>query len=133
MSQELTRQLHEMMPLAATLGISASAMEPGQVRLSLPWAPGLCTAAGTLHGGVIMTLADTAGGACAQLNLPPDAAGTTTTESKTNFLRAIREGSAQAAARVLHKGRTLIVVETEIRDSGGRLAAKVTQGQLVLR
>ena len=72
------------------------------------------------------------GGACAYLNLPPGAAGTTTVESKTNFLRAVREGYIEAVTRPLHKGRTLIVVETEIRDAQQRLAAKVTQSQLVL-
>lgn len=132
MSQELTRQLGELMPLAATLGISVSRFEAAEVRMSLAWAPGLCTSGGGLHGGVIMALADTAGGACGYLNLPDGAAGTTTVESKTNFLRAIRAGTAEATARVLHKGRTLIVVETEVRDDQGRLAAKVTQSQLVL-
>jgi uncharacterized protein (TIGR00369 family) len=70
-------------------------------------------------------------GACAYLNLPPGAAGTTTVESKTNFLRAVRDGYIEAVARPLHKGRTLIVVETDIRDAQ-RLAARVTQSQLVL-
>ncbi len=78
-----------------------------------------------------MALADSAGASCAFLNLPTGA-GTTTVESKTNFLRAVREGRAAAIARPLHIGRTLIVVETEVRDTGHRLAAKVTQSQIVL-
>ncbi len=66
------------------------------------------------------------------MNLP-DGAGTTTIESKTHFLRAVREGTAVATARPLHLGRSLIVVETEVSDAGSRLVAKVTQSQMVLR
>jgi uncharacterized protein (TIGR00369 family) len=86
-----------------------------------------------LHGGTVMALADSAGGACAFLNLPPGAAGTSTIESKTNFLGAVRSGTVRATARPLHVGGTTIVVETEMRDERDRLVAKVTQTQVVLR
>lgn len=121
------------MPFARTLGIEAGEMGPGEVRARLAWAEERCTTAGVLHGGALMALADTAGAMCAFLNLPEDATGTTTVESKTNFFRAIRSGHVEAVSRPLHTGRTLVVVETELRDAEGRLAAKVTQSQLVLR
>jgi len=79
-----------------------------------------------------MALADSAGAVCAFLNLPEGGQGTTTVESKTNFLRAVRSGHATATAKPLHAGRKLIVVETEIRDDEGKLVAKVTQTQAVL-
>ena len=101
--------------------------------LSLDWAPGLCTAGGVIHGGVIMALADSAGGTCALLNLPQDASGTTTIESKTNFLGAVRGGSVTATSTPLHRGRTTIVVETAVTDDKGKLVAKTTQTQMVLR
>jgi 1,4-dihydroxy-2-naphthoyl-CoA hydrolase len=82
-----------------------------------------------MHGGAIMSLADNNGGICAFLNLPESAQGTATIESKTNFLRAVREGAVTATTRPLHKGRTMIVLETEVTDAEGRLAAKVTQTQ----
>jgi len=123
----------ELMPLTRTLGIELVAANQSEVVARLAWAPERCTAGGVLHGGALMALADSAGGMCASLLLPDDATGTTTVESKTNFLRAIRDGAAEARARPLHAGRTVIVVETEIRDAEGRLAAKVTQSQLVLR
>ena len=127
-----TETLRALMPFAATLGIEVLRYDPQEVRVRLTWAPGLCTAGGAIHGGAVMTLADTAGGACAYLNLPPGAAGTTTVESKTNFLRAVRDGYIEAVARPLHTGRTLTVVETDVRDTRQRLAARVTQSQLVL-
>jgi uncharacterized protein (TIGR00369 family) len=122
-----------LMPLAATLGIRTDEHTPDRVVLSMDWAPSFCTANGILHGGVIMALADSAGGAGAFLNLPRDASGTATIESKTNFLGAVREGAVTATATPLHRGGTTIVVETSVRDAAGKLIAKVTQTQLVLR
>ena len=121
------------MPLAGTLGIRTVEYGADRVVLALEWAPNLCTAGGILHGGVIMALADSAGAACALLNLPQDAGGTSTIESKTNFLGAVRGGTVTAAAKPLHRGRTTIVVETEVTDSKGKLVAKTTQTQMVLR
>jgi|SRR5690348_14150938 uncharacterized protein (TIGR00369 family) len=125
--------IEKMMPLAGTLGIRTDEYNAERVVLSLDWAPALCTANGILHGGVIMALADSAGGAVALLNLPDGASGTATIESKTNFLGAVRKGTVTATATPLHRGGTTIVAETSVRDSAGRLVAKVTQTQLVLR
>jgi 1,4-dihydroxy-2-naphthoyl-CoA hydrolase len=125
--------LQDAMPLARTLGITTITSKPEEVRARLAWTPGYCTSGGVLHGGIVMTLADTAGGACAFLNLPDGAAGTTTIESKTNFLRAVREGHIEAVSRPLHVGRTVIVVVTDVLDDAGRLVARVTQSQAVLR
>ena len=130
---DLTEALHETMPLCATLGFRAVTWDREEVVLSLDWAPQLCTSGGLLHGGVLMALADAAGGACAFANLPEGAAGTSTIESKTNFLRGIRSGTLTASARALHVGGTTIVVETELRGEDGRLVGKVTQTQAVLR
>lgn len=121
------------MPLAATLGIRVDEYTADRVTMSLDWAPSLCTANGILHGGVLMALADSAGAACALLNLPQDATGTTTVESKTNFTGAVRGGSVSATSTPLHRGGSTIVVETSVRDESGKLVAKVTQTQLVLR
>jgi len=130
-SGDATETFRALMPFTATLGIIVIRYEPAEVRARLPWAASLCTTGGALHGGALMSLADSAGGACAYLNLPAGAQGTTTIESKTNFLRAVRSGYAEAVARPLHRGRTLIVVETDVIDDQGRLAARVTQSQLV--
>jgi uncharacterized protein (TIGR00369 family) len=128
-----TRFLHEAMPLCATLGVRAVSSTRDAVVVSLEWKPELCTSNGLLHGGVIMALADSAGGACAFANLPDGAIGTSTIESKTNFLGAVKHGSITATATVLHRGSTTIVIETSVRDDTDRLIAKVTQTQAVLR
>jgi uncharacterized protein (TIGR00369 family) len=120
-----------MMPLAADLGITLEAAGPQQVTGRLEWAPRLCTAGGVLHGGALMTLADSLGGLCAFLNLPPGAS-TATISSATNFLRAVRGGAVRATARPLRAGRTVIVVQTELTDESARLVAQVTQAQAVI-
>jgi uncharacterized protein (TIGR00369 family) len=125
--------LRSTMPFVRTLGIRTVATTPGEVRARLDWAEGLCTSGGVLHGGAIMALADSTGGACAFLNLPEGAAGTTTIESKTNFLRAVRAGHIESSSRPLHAGRTVVVIETDVVDADGRLVARVTQSQAVLR
>jgi uncharacterized protein (TIGR00369 family) len=122
----------QSMPFAGLVGIEPIAMSPEEVRLRLPWTAGRCTSAGIMHGGALMSLADTAGGLLAFLNLPAGASGTTTTDSGTRFLGAVRHGYAEAVARVVHKGRTLIVIDADIRDAGGRLVARTSQAQLVL-
>jgi len=129
---DATAFLHESMPLCATLGFRAESSSPSEVVLAVDWAPGLCTTAGLLHGGVVMALADSSGAMCAFLNLPEGAAGTSTIESKTNFLRGVGEGTVTATSTPLHAGRTTIVVETAVTN-GDRLVAKVTQTQAVLQ
>jgi uncharacterized protein (TIGR00369 family) len=120
------------MPFAVALGVELTAASAEEVSGRLAWAPERCTTAGILHGGAIMTLADTLGAVCAFLNLPPGA-GTSTIESKTNFFAAVRGGHVEAVARPLHVGRRTIVVQTDVRDASGRRVAQVTQTQAVLQ
>lgn len=123
--------LAAMMPFAVATGVEVTAATAEEVRGRLAWAPERCTTAGVLHGGAIMTLADTLGAICAFLNLPPGA-GTSTIESKTNFFAAVRSGHLEAVTRPLHVGRRTIVVQTDVRDGTGRRVAQVTQTQAVL-
>jgi uncharacterized protein (TIGR00369 family) len=119
------------MPFSAASGVELTDASPDEVVGSLAWAAERCTAAGLLHGGAVMTLADTLGAVCAFLNLP-EGATTSTIESKTNFFRGVRQGSVTATARPLHVGRTTIVVQTDVRDDAGKRVALVTQTQAVI-
>lgn len=123
--------LLDLMPFAAGVGVVLEAAEAQQVTASLAWSPERCTVGGVLHGGALMTLADTAGAVCAYLNLPAGAA-TSTVSSSTSLLRAVRDGEARAVARPLHVGRSFVVVVVEVSDARGRLVAQVTQTQAVL-
>jgi uncharacterized protein (TIGR00369 family) len=129
---QATALVHKTMPYTATLGIEVLRSEPAETRSRLAWAANLCTTAGALHGGVLMSVADANGGLCAFLNLPQGSSGTTTIESKTNFLRAVRDGHVTAVSRPLHAGRRIIVVETDLLDDATELVGRVTQTQAVL-
>lgn len=128
---DLTAFIRSSMPLCATLGIRAVDDDPSRVVLAVDHDETLCTVSGMMHGGVVMALADSAGAVCAYLNLPEGASGTSTIESKTNFVGAVRNGEVRATSRLLHVGGTTIVVETEVTN-GDRLVAKTTQTQIVL-
>ena len=86
---------------------------------------------GVMHGGAVMALADTLGGMTASISLP-DGGRTATIESKTNFFAGIPKGDTVRAVCIpLHRGRTTIVLETRITRGDGKLAAIVTQTQIV--
>jgi uncharacterized protein (TIGR00369 family) len=123
--------LLESMPFSVACGVEVDAAAPEEVRARMAWREERCTAGRVLHGGALMTLADSVAGICAFLNLPEGAA-TSTVESKTNFLRPVTAGTAWATSRPLHVGRQTIVLATEIRDDAGKLVAFVTQTQAVL-
>src|SRR5437868_737764 len=129
MSELDLNSLSDLVPFAAALGIELLEASPKLVVSRLQWTPERCTTGGIMHGGALMALADNGGGICAFLNLPEGAIGTATIESKTNFLRAVRDGAVTATTRPLHSGRTLIVLETGLTRDDGKLAAKVTQTQ----
>jgi uncharacterized protein (TIGR00369 family) len=126
-----TTELHDLVPLSGTLGMRLLEATQSEVGLEMDWQQELCTAAGVLHGGALMSLADTGGAVCAFLNLP-EGATTTTIESKTNLVAAVREETVRAVSTPLHVGSRVIVIETEIRGAGERLVAKTTQTQAVL-
>jgi len=129
---EQTAQLNAAMPFGEMLGLEIVSAETDEVRARLAWDERLCTAGGILHGGALMSLADAAGAYLAFLNMPDGAGGTATIESKTNFFRAVREGRVHARSRLLHRGRTTIVVETDLFDDAEKHVARVTQTQAVL-
>lgn len=129
--QAATELLHSTIPYAAFLGIEVAVATPQEVRARLPWDADRVTTGGALHGGLLMSLADTVGAMVAFLNLPEGAAGTATIESKTNFLAAVRDGFVHASATALHAGRTTVVVETVLTDHEDRLVAKTIQTQAV--
>ena len=129
-SDQALIELLAAVPFIATLRIEVVSARPEEVIGRLAWRAELCTAGGVLNGGALMSLADNMGGTCAFLNLPAGA-GTATISSSTNFLRGVRDGHVTAISRPLRVGRSVIVVETELRDDDSRLVAHTTQAQAV--
>src|SRR5256885_16798430 len=95
---EQTEAIRQLVPFAAALGVEVIASRPDEVRARVEWRPERCTTGGVLHGGVIMSLADTTGATCAFQNLPAGAAGAATVQGKTHLLlRAARVGAGAGA------------------------------------
>lgn len=94
--------------------------------------PELTNRNGVLHGGALMGFADNLGGTASFLNLP-SGAHATTLESKTNFFRPIAEGTtAKGRCEPLHRGRRTSVWQTTVTTEDGKLAAVITQTQLIV-
>ena len=122
----------EQPPLAQLMGMKITHVSPERVTAEMPVTVELSNRNNVLHGGALMALADNLGGTAAVANLPPGAS-TATIESKTNFFAAIPVGDvAHAECTPLHRGRTTTVWQTRITRGDGKLAAVVTQTQLVM-
>jgi len=120
------------LPFAQLLGIRYTAAAPERVTAEMPVREDLCTTPAVAHGGAIMAFADTLGAAGTILNLPAGA-GTTTIESKTNFIAAAPLGAVLTGESTpVHRGRRTMVWQTRITTAEGKLVALVTQTQMVL-
>ncbi|ARE40508.1 thioesterase family protein [Rhodovulum sp. P5] len=120
-------------PFARLLGLRILSATPDRVEAALEVTEALTNRNGTLHGGAVMALADNLGGTATFLNIG-EGEGTATMESKTNFFRPVRLGdTALAETTPLHRGRTTMVWQTKITRGDGKLAALVTQTQMILR
>ena len=126
----LQSQLAPLFP--GTFGMQLRQADGERVIADLPVTEAVCTVGGMLHGGALMSLADTLGAIGTLVHLPPGGR-TTTIESSTKFLAAARLGTTVTGeCTALHRGRTTMVWQTFVRDAGGKLLAVVTQTQLVL-
>ena len=119
-----------LMPFAGHLGLVLEEASPDRVIARLDWAPHLCTSGGIMHGGVLMSLADTAGALVTFLGLP-EGATTATITSTSQLFRPVSSGSVRAVAVPLHRGRTTVTAQTSLYDSAQRLVAQTTQIQAV--
>lgn len=121
------------MPLAALMGIAFTEATKDKVVARMLVRDDLCTIGAKVHGGAVMAFADTVGAAATIVNLPPGAIGTTTVESKTNFVAAADAGMALIATSTpVHRGSRTQVWQTRIEREDGRLVALVTQTQMIL-
>jgi 1,4-dihydroxy-2-naphthoyl-CoA hydrolase len=119
-----------LMPFAAHLGIVLDEASADRVIARLEWAPQLCTSSGIMHGGVLMSLADSAGALVTFLGLP-EGATTATITSTSQLFRPVSSGEVRAVAVPLNRGRTVVTAQTTLYDSAQRMVAQTTQIQAV--
>jgi 1,4-dihydroxy-2-naphthoyl-CoA hydrolase len=121
------------LPFAQLLGIAFISVEADALAARMLIRPELCTLGGVAHGGVIMSFADTLGAAAAFINLPVGSKGTTTLESKTNFIAAAPAGSTVLGRTTLiHRGKRTQVWQTRVATEGEKLVALIVQTQMNL-
>ncbi len=128
----LTRLKEQPLPFATLLGIELVSAEPDRIVAEMTVRPELCTRPEVLHGGAVMAFADTLGALATIANLN-DGAGTTTIESKTNFIAPAAVGTRVTGETTpVHRGRRTMVWQTKVTGAEGKLVAIVVQTQLVL-
>jgi uncharacterized protein (TIGR00369 family) len=121
------------LPFAELVGIEFVSATPDAVEARMVVRPDLCTLGGFAHGGAIMSFSDTLGGAAAFVNLPADAKGTTTLESKTNFVAGASAGATLIGrCALVHRGRRTQVWQTRVETEAGKLIALTSQTQMTL-
>jgi len=121
-------------PAAALLGMQLDEVTQGRTVFSMFADEIHENPMGTMHGGIVATLVDTAMGCALSSRLPADA-GFTTLELKTNYVRAITQatGRIYAEGTVLHSGGRVAMTEARVHDSTGTLYAHATSTCMILR
>lgn len=123
---------HPLPPIAALIGFSLEEVGPGRAVVSFEAGPQHANPMGTLHGGVLCDIADAAMGTAYASTLDADDSFTTV-ELKINFLRPFRAGALRASAAVVQGGRSVGLIECDVRDGEGRLIARAASTCMTLR
>lgn len=129
----MSGHIRKHIPFAGLIGVDVVLAGKQRIEARLLVGPDLCNPLRVLHGGAAIALADTLGAMGASMNLPAGAAGTTTLESKTNFIGVAREGeTVVAVCTPLHIGKRTSIWQTRMTSGAGKTVTLVTQTQMVL-
>jgi uncharacterized protein (TIGR00369 family) len=132
LAQRMQRDEAPPPPVARLLGFVLKEIEPGRAVFELEVDERHHNPMGTLHGGVYCDLADAAMGYAYAATLG-EGETFTTVELKINFLRAVRQATLTAEARVVRAGSTLGYVECDVKDQTGKLVARAASTCVKLR
>jgi uncharacterized protein (TIGR00369 family) len=128
-----THALASRIPFAGVLGLEVVSYSKERIEARMLVRPDLCNPMSGRHGAAAMSLADTLGAMGASMNLPEGANGTTTLESKTNFIGTAKSGeTVVAVCTPIHVGRRTSIWQTKIITEASKTMALVTQTQMVL-
>jgi len=128
----MTRPELPTLPFAEFIGVRVTGAREDLVEAVMTVTPDLCTGPSQAHGGAIMALADTVGALATAMSLP-EGWGTTTLESKTNFVAAAPAGSILVGqATLVHRGRRTQIWQTRVSTEDGKLVAMTVQTQMTL-
>src|SRR5919206_2200182 len=120
-------------PIAQLLGFRLVEVEPGHAVFEIVPGEQHYNPIGVVHGGLAMTLLDSAMGCCVHTRMPAGG-GYTTLEAKTNLVRAITDktGRLRAIGKLIHLGSPIATAEGRLEDASGKLYAHATTTCMVL-
>jgi acyl-CoA thioesterase len=130
--RENLRQRNLESAFGRLLGFEPLEEAPGRVALRLPFTDKLRQSFGSVHGGALFSLADHASGWAAYTTLK-EGERCATLEMKINYIAAVYDEDCIAVAQVIHRGRTSIVIETDLKTADDRLVAKTLATFIVLK
>ena len=119
-------------PIAALIGFRPTRAGDGEAEFVLDVDPRLFNPMGTLHGGVIVDLADASMGTALASTIEPGTSYTTI-ELHTNYFKPVRSGRITATSKIVKKTRSIAVIECDVVDEGGSLVARVSSTCMILR
>lgn len=121
-------------PLLYTLDFSVSELKPGEVVFEFTPQEFHYNPIGTVHGGVISAILDSAMG-CSVHSLLPAGKGYTTLELKVNFLKAvtIKSGQLKTISKVINLGGRTALVEAQLVDANQTIYAHAVSTCLILK
>lgn len=120
-------------PIAELLGFNLVEVEPGHAVFEVTPGEQHYNPIGVVHGGLAMTLLDSAMGCAVQTHMPAGG-GYTTLEAKTNLVRPITAttGRLRAIGKVVHLGKRVATAEGRLEDAAGKLYAHASSTCIVL-
>jgi uncharacterized protein (TIGR00369 family) len=129
---EVSEGKADLPPIMATLGMKVVQFGDGSAALKMNVDRRFHNPMGTLHGGIMTDLADACMGIATMSTLGEDETFTTL-ELKMNFIRPVYEDELTAEAKVLHRGKKVVLVESVVKNSEGKDVARGTATQMILQ
>ncbi|MEO7827538.1 MAG: PaaI family thioesterase [Allosphingosinicella sp.] len=120
-------------PIGATMGFRLVEVALGRAVFEGSAGPHLLNPLGGVHGGVALTLIDSAAG-CAVHSELAAGVGYTTVETKVNFTRPVPPDGAlvRCEGRVVTRGRQIATAEARLLSSDGKVLAHGTSTLIIL-
>ena len=119
-------------PVAQLIGFRVVEAGAGKATVELQAGKQHSNPMGTVHGGILCDIADAAMG-IAYASLLEEGESFTTLELKINYLKPVWNATLLATAEVVKQGKTVGMVQCDVRDSGGDLMARASSTCMTLR
>jgi uncharacterized protein (TIGR00369 family) len=128
----VVRGEQDLAPVAGLVGFTLTGVAEERATIELEAGPQHANPLGTLHGGILCDIADAAMG-LAYATMLAEGESFTTIELKINFLKPVWSGKLRAEGKVIKRGRTIGLVDSDVFDAKGSLVARASSTCMTLR